>query len=178
MPDLLGRLGPIVRDLPPGQTLFDRYSSHGEEPSSSTTALFARSAPVPPPAPRPLFELFALRTLLLRTFDIPSECDSSLRMEEARLTTARENYRRSCSASLTERNDARRRFYAAHLAMYSTIIDGDMKMAERNSYWDSVVHLLRGDWYFVEFDFEVNDFAEPNRAWYSSISALDGTRAR
>jgi hypothetical protein len=167
-PELLGSLSPIVRDLPPGQTLYDTYPPPAEAP-------LLAPAPVPAPsfAPHPLPELFELRAALRRTADIPSECASAVRAAVGNLTSSREDYQQAHSASLPVRNAERYRFFQAHLFLYSTVMDSELSIIERRSYWDRVVRLLRGNWFFTYFNFEEEEEEEdeePHLGYFGALS--------
>jgi hypothetical protein len=173
VPELLGSLGPIVRDLPPGQTLSDTYPPPAAGNSSPTSPSFLAVAPVPglylPPPP--LAELFAVRALLRHTSDIPSECAAAIGVQAGRVTSTREDYQRAHNAPRSLRNEARRDFIMAHLCLNSTVIDAELSIMERRSYWDRVVHLLRGDWfYYTHFNFETDEFEEPHWGWFNALS--------
>ena len=174
VPDLLCRLGPIARGLPPGLSLSDRYGppvTEVEEPSSSS---IAPSAAALPAAPSPLLEIFALREALRETWDVPWECARVVQTEAGNVLDAREQYRRTLAqdAPRVDRSAARRQFIAAFITLHAAVIDAELRLLERQAGWDRLVFLLRGDWFFTDFPFDIDtyEYEEPRVAWFQALS--------
>ena len=109
-PELLGCLGPIVRDLPPGRTLSAFYPPPIAEQSAdgSLSTNFRR------PVPSPLFEIFHLRAILRESQEEPDRWVADIREAAEEVCEAREAYRHTYLSSRAARAAARNKFFAAY----------------------------------------------------------------
>lgn len=135
---VLGRLGDIVEDLPRGQTLGERYASPAAEG-----------------VPALLLEVFNLRASLRESAAVPAECVIAVDNECVAVRVARRHWQRSRTPFI--RRAARRKFIAACITLFATVVDSELELMERRIIWDSLVRLLRGKAFIGRFNFEESD---------------------
>ena len=161
-PELLGCLGPIVRDLLPGRTLSAFYPPPiaGQSANGSPFISFHR------PVPSPLFEIFHLGAVLRESQSELDRWVGDIRAAAEEVGKAREAYRRTYLASRVVRTAVCIKLFAAFTTSQASIMEAEFLFWERQETWDRVVHLLRGDSFFKNnFPFEQEDFYPPEMDW-------------
>lgn len=152
-PAVLGHLLPIVKDLSPGQSLIARY------PTPTTV----------PPVPSLLFELFALRDKLRHSRSLPYDCSAHIQSLSADADIAHRNYQLAFTSS-GDLHPYRQHLFDTNMKLCAAIIDTELKLADRNAFWDRVVVLLRGDLFYIEFDFDNHDsFPRTDLIWSTAF---------
>jgi hypothetical protein len=162
MPELLGRLVPLVRDIPPGRTLSDFYRSPRAEPPADN-AMFYRSAP------SPLLEVFAIRAVLRESSTVPAECAHAIQIASERVAEEREKYRRTYCAPRETRAAARHKLFTSYAALQGSVMEGEFVLLERKANWDRVVCLLRGNTFFGDFDFDLDVDYPSDMDWINAL---------
>jgi hypothetical protein len=157
VPELLGHLGPIIYDLPPGLSLSERYHSLVAEPSSHSTTPSPATLPL---IPFPLFKVFKLQAVLRETLFIPSQCAEAVQTNVREVALACEHYQCSYTASPFTCNAAHHGFLAAYILLNMTTIDTKFNLIECQANWDHIIHLLHSDWLFANFTFDTPNFEE------------------
>jgi hypothetical protein len=157
-PVLLGQLLPIVRRLPPHQTLGSHYPHRFPEP----------------PIPSLLFNIFTLREQLSQTSTLLSESNAHIRIISSVIPVARHNYQRAFTSSSQQiRLAARYQLFAAHMKVCGAVIDAQLRLAERGACWDRLVRLLRGNTFHedcLEFIFDNSDrYEQPDIIWHAAF---------
>lgn len=170
-PDVLGRLLPIIRELPPGRTLAVCYPSGVEEEEEEEEARSrSPSAALLLQVPDLLREVFAVRAELRETWHVPRECANSVLSYMEELGEAREQYRRVYTAPRVVRDAARNKFLAAYGASHAAVIDAELSLLERQAAWDRLVRLLRGaPFYANEFDFDSEQYDGAERIFRDAL---------
>ena len=64
---------------------------------------------------------------------------------------------------------AHRRFILSYLTFYLIVINAELHIMKRQATWDGLVRLLRGNSFFVMFDFEEID--KPSDILFDMLSA-------
>jgi hypothetical protein len=152
-PEILGCLLPIVRDLPPGQTISTYYPSFS-----------------PDDVPPLLREVYTLRAILRETWQVPTDSANVVLLCVAGVNRAREDYQRSFAAPRADNIAACLRFIAGFLSLYATVIGAERRMMERQARWDSIVRNLRGRSFFCDFSFELGEDETIGELWYGALS--------
>ncbi len=152
-PDVLGCLLPIVRDLPPGQSVAMCYPS----PLSKDVPILLR-------------EVFTVRAILCANWQLPGHCAALMHMGIVEVNSARHNYQRSFAASYSDLLASRLRFIGAFLLLYAIVTDAELHLMEHQFHWDRVVFLMHGQLFVSDFSLELDGSVGSGEIWFGALS--------
>jgi hypothetical protein len=155
-PELLGTLTPLVRGLPPGETITDYYLS----PSTSLQKSKGRS--IGRPVPYFLLQIITIREALAvqEPWTIPLDCTTAIVYASDEVRIARDEYRSICckefggSADPEKVSAAQQRLKSAYDTLKEREMDAESRLLQRQETWDRVIYLLRGQTFISKFQFD------------------------